>query len=296
MSWPAILFGVAVLQIVLATLVWYDARRRSLEHGFKYWYGVMIPVAGFLVCVAYLHRRDQEPQRERTTPTVDQPDAGMAWRVRLPDPHGLPRRLYLALFALWRRILLFSVVLSAGLLVGALLVHPAVNAGVLELSGVLWVVIFSVAYSYRDAVYTVDTADGTLRTEYTGGLVGSGDSKESVVEFQSLDCVRAVPVGRHTVCRLAYDQPLFTLGPSAVIVPREQTEDVLDTFEQAGVDTQSVGRRGSLVWLATALVPVGLLPVVGTLATGEVGSRTIVFSAVSSSRGWQSRQSLESTA
>jgi len=275
MSWPAILSAVFVLQIALATFVWYDARRHSLERGSVYWCGTLVPLGGFLVFVIYVAQRDEEPRRERTSPAVDQPELGVAWRVQLPDPLGLPRRLSLAIFALWRRLLLFSVVVSMSLFAGALLLHPRINVGVLELSGVLLVVMFGIASSYRDVVFTVDLDDDELRQEHTGGIIFTGYNQEHVADLQSLDRLRAVPVGQHSVCRLAYEQPLFSLGPPAVVVHRQQTEEVLNAFERADVDTDIAGRYGSIGWLATALVPIGLLPTVGTLATGEAAGRAL---------------------
>ena len=279
MSWAPLLIVVLLAQFVLATLVWYDAHQRSLEHGFRYWYGIMVPLAGLLVFVAYLIRRDEEPRRERTRPAVDQPEVGVAGRVQLPDPFGLPRRLVLAIFALWRRFWRFSLVASIGLFAGALVVDPVLNAWVLELSGFLLLMVFWAASTVRDVAFAVDLEEGELRQEYAGGLVLSGRTQERVVQLQSIDRVRAVPVGRHSVCRLAYERPFFSSefvsGPLAVIVESEQTADVLDAFDRAGVDTDVAGRRGALGWLATALVPIGLLPVAGTLATGTVGVRTL---------------------
>lgn len=280
MSWPAILSTVFVLQIVLAALVWYDTRRRSLERGFMYWYGTMIPLAGFLVFGTYVSRRGEEPRRARTSPAVDHPEQGVTWRVQLPDPFGLPRRLGLALFALWRRFLLTSVVLSASLFAGAVWIHPSINVWVLELSGVLLLVTFGIASSYRDVVFTVDVEEGELRQEHTGGIIAAGYNQEHVVDLRSLERVREVPVGQHSVCRLAYERPLFSLGPPAVVVLGQQTEDVLDAFERAGVDTDNADRLGAMVWLATALVPIGLLPVTGSLVTGEAAGRALALFVV----------------
>lgn len=275
MSLLTLLSAVFGLQLVLAAFVWYDTRRRSLEYGAVYWCGTMAPLAGVLVCAAYVAHRDEEPRRERASPTVSQPELGVTWRVQLPDPLGLPRRFSLALFALWRRLLLFSVVLSIGLVAGALLVHPTFNVGVLELSGFLLVMTFVISAGYRDVAFTVDRDDDELRQEYTGGIVFTGHTQEHVVDLQSLERVRAVPVDQYSVCRLAYEQPLFSVGPPAVVVHEQQTEDVLDVFEQAGVDTEIAGRYGSLVWLVTALVPIGVLPVVGTVATVEPAGRAL---------------------
>lgn len=65
MPWIATLIIVLVLQVVLATLVWYDARRRSIEHAFGYWYGIMVPLAGYLVFVVYLGRRGRTGERRQ---------------------------------------------------------------------------------------------------------------------------------------------------------------------------------------------------------------------------------------
>lgn len=281
MAWLAALIVLLLIQALLAAIVWYDARRQSLDNAFAYWYGSMIPVVGYLVMVVYLGRREEEPRSTRTTPAVDPPAEGIAWRIELPDPLGLPRRIAIAILGLWWRFwLLLVVALPITLVAGAVLIHPRLNIAALSLVGAIWLFLFVAASQVRDAVFTIDRGDGKLRQEYAGGVLFSGDSHELAVDSDSIARVRAVPAGRYTVCRLAYEQPLFSTGPPAVVVEEGQTDDVLTAFEQADITTETAGASISPVWVTTTVMTLAVLPVVSTWTTGEVGGNTLFFFGV----------------
>jgi hypothetical protein len=51
-----------VLQVPVAILVYLDAKRLNAKNPFVYFYGVLVPAAGFVVVPASLSKRDELPR------------------------------------------------------------------------------------------------------------------------------------------------------------------------------------------------------------------------------------------
>jgi hypothetical protein len=278
MPWLALVALVVLLQVALAAYVFYDAHRRQLANAIQYVYGVTVPLVGFVVFRAYLDRRDEEQTRDPGEVRVEQPDTGLAWRVRVPDPVGLPLRFGYAMVGLWRRFWLIAVVgVPTVLFAAALTIDPRINAGALSVCGVLWVIVWGLANSYRDGTVRIDREDGTLVSEYVSGFIWRGSKTEETVNLADIARVRAIPCGRRSVLRLAYHDPRTTMGPAALVVDRSREQAVLDTIESAGGETRQAGYWRAGARVAGTLVSIGVLPVVVTVATGELGGDLLLF-------------------
>jgi len=272
MTPTGILVVLLLLQLVVAAAIWYDATSRRLEWGVGYSYVTTLPLIGYFFVPVYLSRRDAEPQYDRPEMDVQQPDAGVAWRLELPDPWGLPRRFALTIVAVWRRYWLYGiVVLTSALFAAALALDARVNQAALAVCGAHWLFILGGANGYRDAAFTLDIDDGTLTHEYVSGFILEGSETKVSVDVDKIDRVRVVPVGSHAVVRLGYEDWLKMNGPLAVAIHRTRTQELLDHLRGAGIRIETGGPRVAAIRLFGALGVLAVSPVVVTAQTGELG-------------------------
>ncbi|MDQ2050079.1 hypothetical protein RBH26_06235 [Natronolimnohabitans sp. A-GB9] len=57
-----LLVAALVAQVPISILVYLDARRLELENSSMYYYGIVVPLAGFLVVAVYLSKRTELPR------------------------------------------------------------------------------------------------------------------------------------------------------------------------------------------------------------------------------------------
>jgi len=278
MTPTGLLLVLLLLQVVVAAAIWYDATSRRLEWGVGYSYVTTLPLIGYFFVPVYLSRRNTEPQYDRPEMDVQQPDTGMAWRLELPDPWGMPRRFALTIIAVWRRYWLYGIlVLTLALFVTAVTVDARVNQAALAVCGAHWLFIWGGANGYRDAAFSLDVDDGTLTHEYVSGFILEGSETEVSVNVEKIDRVKMVPVGSHAVVRLGYEDWLKMNGPLAVVIHRTRTQELLDHFDRAGIRTEISGPRVAAVRLFGALGVLAVSPVVVTAQTGEIGGDLLLI-------------------
>ncbi|WP_416839404.1 hypothetical protein [Haloferax sp. DFSO52] len=58
------LVGVLLVQFPIALFMYFDAKRLNLENPQKYWFGVTVPAAGFVVILYYFSARKDLPRKE----------------------------------------------------------------------------------------------------------------------------------------------------------------------------------------------------------------------------------------
>lgn len=60
-----VLFAVLIaVQVPVGIVLYFDAKRLNLRNPEKYWFGVIIPAAGFLVILYYFSERTNLPKEE----------------------------------------------------------------------------------------------------------------------------------------------------------------------------------------------------------------------------------------
>ncbi|WP_411963137.1 hypothetical protein [Haloferax sp. YSMS24] len=66
MTEPAafLLVGVLFVQLPLALVMYLDAKRLNLKNPQKYWFGVTVPAAGFVVILYYFSARKDLPKKD----------------------------------------------------------------------------------------------------------------------------------------------------------------------------------------------------------------------------------------
>lgn len=87
------LAGAVVLQFVLGMFAYVDANRRELADPGVYFYGITIPIVGFVVLAAYLARREELPTLDLSPPTATETADEAVWTVEVRGLRRLPRRL-----------------------------------------------------------------------------------------------------------------------------------------------------------------------------------------------------------
>lgn len=60
--------GAIAIQIPIGILMYFDAKRLNLKTPEKYWLGVIVPAAGFIVILYYVSERHTLPKKETDTP------------------------------------------------------------------------------------------------------------------------------------------------------------------------------------------------------------------------------------
>ncbi|WP_394740256.1 hypothetical protein [Natronococcus roseus] len=60
-----------VLQVPAAILVYLDAKRLNAENPLVYFYGILVPAAGFVVVPAYLSKREELPRESADSEPAD---------------------------------------------------------------------------------------------------------------------------------------------------------------------------------------------------------------------------------
>lgn len=275
---PLAILAVALVgQLFCSALLLYDAHRRQLSRWVVYWCGSLTPVVGYIFFPIYLSRRSELPQYETPEMTVTQPSSGLAWAIRLPDPMGLPRRLAYTSVGLWTRYWRYVVVLAPiGLFALALGVDLRVLDAALSWVAAQWLLLWSLAVYYRDAVVSIDRDEGTVTHEYVSGVILEGDDAEMTVELSEIVCVKALPVGRHAIFRFRYDT-WSKAAPHAVPVEQSHLPEALDAFECAGVDTRTVPREYAVLRVFGTVFALGVLPCLVVLGTGELGGDLLVI-------------------
>jgi len=59
-----LIIGVIAIQIPIGVLMYFDAKRLNLKNPDKYWLGVIVPAAGFIVILYYFSERKSLPKKE----------------------------------------------------------------------------------------------------------------------------------------------------------------------------------------------------------------------------------------
>ena len=209
--------------------------------------------------------------------TVEQPDAGLAWSIQIPDPFGLPRRLAYAIVAFGPWYWLFAVVLApAALFASAVTVDSRGNVALLGLVGAHWLIVWGIGSGYRDAVVTVDLEAASLTHSCVRGVIRKGAVSEQNIDLGALAEVRTIPAGRQTIVRLDYDGWYWT-GPLAVVIPSSRVPELVDAFETADVSVRTASQRQTLARLLVTVAVLVVLPIVSTAMTGTVGGNVLVF-------------------
>ena len=60
-----------VLQVPVAILVYFDAKRLNAKNPLVYFYGILVPAAGFVVVPVYLSKRDELPRESADSEPVN---------------------------------------------------------------------------------------------------------------------------------------------------------------------------------------------------------------------------------
>ncbi|UIO99439.1 hypothetical protein Hbl1158_13045 [Halobaculum sp. CBA1158] len=58
-----LIVGAIAIQIPIGILMYFDAKRLTLKNPEKYWLGVIVPAAGFIVILYYFSERKNLPKK-----------------------------------------------------------------------------------------------------------------------------------------------------------------------------------------------------------------------------------------
>lgn len=59
-----LIVGAIAVQFPIGVLMYFDAKRLNLKNPHKYWFGVILPAAGFIVILYYFSKRKSLPKKE----------------------------------------------------------------------------------------------------------------------------------------------------------------------------------------------------------------------------------------
>lgn len=59
-----LIVGAIAIQFPIGVLMYFDAKRLNLKNPDKYWFGVILPAAGFIVILYYFSKRKSLPKEE----------------------------------------------------------------------------------------------------------------------------------------------------------------------------------------------------------------------------------------
>lgn len=259
-----LLAGTVVFQFVVGLFAYVDANRRSLEHPELYFYGISMPLVGFLVLAVYLSRRNELPTQDLSAPDSAGAVDDAVWTVETRGLRRLPRRLAYSIqgeSTLWR----VAVAVPPALLVLAVLVDPRISIALLAFCGVFWLTYLGTARAFTDTTAHLDSTTSTIRVTVRGGnhpLSSSGSEHEiELADVQRADLRR---VGSQVLATFAYENS-FSTTPRSLLVPSGNVPILRTTLSehevpvrdriQDGTSARVVRRRYVEGLLSLLLVP-----------------------------------------
>jgi hypothetical protein len=260
------LAGVVILQFVLGIFAHMDANRRKLDHPVLYFYGISIPLVGFLVLAAYLSRREELPTWNLSPPSATETADDAVWTIENRGLRRLPRRLAYTIQdgnTLWR-------VAVAGppiLLVLSALVDSRIAIVLFAFCGLFWLTYLSTAHAFTNTTTRLDPTNGTIQVTWRGGdhpLSSSGSEQE--IDLTDVQRVELRCVGTQPMVKFQYENP-FSINLGTLLVSPDQLDilrDMLTPHEilvsdriQEGTSRNVVWRRNTEGLISLVVIPFG---------------------------------------
>ncbi|EMA44000.1 hypothetical protein [Halococcus saccharolyticus] len=258
--------GVVIFQFILGLFIYMDANRRELDHSGMYFYGVSIPIVGFLILAAYLSRREELPTQDFAPPTATETATDGVWTIENRGLRRLPRRLVYTIQdgqTLWR----VAVTGPPILLTLSALVDARIATALSGFCCLFWLTYLGTANAFTDTTIRLDPADGTIQMTWRGGdhpLSPSGSEQE--VDLAGVQRVELRRVGTQPLAILRYEAR-FSVKPRAVLVPASQLDVLRELFAshdipirdriEEGTSKAVVRRRNAEGLISLVIIPFG---------------------------------------
>lgn len=236
--------GTVIFQFVVGLYAYVDANRRSLEYPELYFYGISMPLVGFLVLGVYLTRREELPTQDLSAPESTEAADDAVWTVETRGLRRLPRRLAYSIHGgrtLWR----VAVAVPPILLLLAVLVDPRVTIVLVAFCGVFWLTYLGTASAFTYTTVDLDPTTGTIQVTSRGGnhpLSTSGSEHEvDLADVQRADLRR---VGSQVLATFAFENS-FSTTPRSLLVPPENVAVLRSTLSEHDVPVRDRIRDGA---------------------------------------------------
>lgn len=259
---PLGIAGVVLLQFVLGGFVYMDANRRELDYSGLYFYGVSIPLVGFLILAAYLSRRKELPTRDFAPPTTTETAGEAVWTIENRGLRRLPRRLVYTIQdgqTLWQ----VAVTGSPILLILAVLVDARIAIVLSWFCCLFWLTYLGTANAFTDTTIRLDIADGTIEVTWRGGdhpLSPSGSEQE--IDLAGVQRVELRRVGTQPLAILRYETR-FSVSPRSVLVPTSQLDVLREMLSSHDIPIRDRIEEGTSRTVVRRRNAEGLLSLVG---------------------------------
>lgn len=263
---PLGIAGVGVFQFILGILIYMDANRRELDYPILYFYGVSIPLVGFLILVAYLSRREELPTRDLSLPSATETAGEAVWTIENRGIRQLLRRLAYIIQdgdTLWR-------VAVAGppiLLILTVFVDSRVAMVLFLFCCLFWLTYLGTVRAFTNTTIRLDPTDSTIEVTWRGGdhpLSPSGGEQE--IDLTDAQRAEFRCVGAQPLIKFQYERR-FSSNLRTLLVPSDQLDVLRDTLTaheipfrdriQDGTSRTVVWRRNIEGLISLVVIPLG---------------------------------------